>query len=81
MIYKREKNKLEINGNPKDVKWPMWVDIISNKVFRLLCIILLLCIIPKEGIIPYLWKIIKLYLSSLIPFVVLEVFYSGILSG
>ncbi len=46
IIYKRDKNKIEINGEADFVKWQIWFDLISIKIFWLL-IFFMLCYITK----------------------------------
>jgi len=66
VTYKREKNKVEISGDPSDVKWQIWFDLAGNKLLWVALVIVLLCTVPKASIIPVLWKLLK----KLLPFLV-----------
>ncbi len=81
LIYKRDKDKIEITGDPKDIKWPMWFDLVSSKVLWVLFVVALLFTVPKASIIPVLWQWVKKLLPFTIPFMVradwLQMLFSG----
>ncbi|HET7117889.1 MAG TPA: hypothetical protein VFI29_15445 [Hanamia sp.] len=87
IIYKRDKNKVEISGDTENVKWPIWFDMISSVLKWLIPLILLfvmdLVTVPKENILPILLKCIKHIASFLTLFVVVagwtQVFFIRIL--
>ena len=71
--YKRDKRKVEISGDPENVKWPIWFDLIATKLLWLVLVIILLCILPKTDIM----KWVKQLLPFLTLFVVVVVQLSG----
>lgn len=80
VVYKREKNKVEISGDPKDIKGLMWVDMITSKLWIVFMIVLLFTV-PKASFIPLLWQWIKKQIPFLILFVVLAPWLLMLLSG
>lgn len=79
--YKRDKNKVEISGDPENVKWQIWFDMVSNMLRWLFPVIILLIIVPKAFFIPILLKWIKQLLPFLILFVVTADYAQISLSG
>jgi hypothetical protein len=81
ITYKRERNKVEISGEPNDVKWAMWFDLLSNRLVWLLLLLILLCTVSKTHIVPMLWQLLKSSLPFMILLVVatgwLQIFLSG----
>jgi hypothetical protein len=79
--YKRDKSKVEISGDPENVKWPMWFDMISNTLRWLFLAIMLLIIVPRATFLPILVKWIKHLLPFLILFMAVvdygQIFLSG----
>lgn len=57
--YKREKNKIEIKGDPCDVRWIIVFDLVSSRFFGLAITIFLLVTIPKTSLIPVILKWLK----------------------
>jgi hypothetical protein len=74
IVYKR--GKVQISGDPNNTKWPMWFDLITNKVFWLGLVVIVVCILPKDDLIPTLLKLLKL-----LPFMTLFVVVAVQLSG
>ncbi len=68
ITYKREKNKVEISGDPADVKRPMWFDLISSRLLWLVPLAWLLWKLPEVSWLPVVMKWLKhkLYLMILI---------------
>lgn len=56
--YKRDKNKVEIDGSPSDVKWPMWFDLISTRL-PILIVLILVVSWPKADLVLLIWQYIK----------------------
>jgi hypothetical protein len=60
IVYKREKSKVEISGDPRDVKFLIWIDLILSHLKSIIPVIILLCMVPKISIIDpkvkWLWK-------------------------
>lgn len=80
VVYKREKNKVEISGDPKDIKGLMWVDMITSKLWIVFMIVLLFTV-PKASFIPLLWQWVKKQIPFLILFVVPAPWLLMLLSG
>lgn len=80
VVYKRDKNKVEISGDPKDIKGLMWLDIITSKLW-IVFIIVLLFTVPKASFIPLLWQWVKKQIPFLILFVVVAPWLQMQLSG
>jgi hypothetical protein len=57
--YARTKNSIQIDGDPSDVKTLILLDLIFNKVWLVLLVIIMLFVLPKASFIPLLWKFIK----------------------
>ncbi len=81
ITYKRDKDKIEITGDPKDIKWPIWFDLVSSRVLWVLFVVALLFTVPKASIIPVLWQWVKKLIPFMIPFMVgadwLQMLFSG----
>jgi len=77
ITYKREKNKVEITGNPKDTKGLMWFDIISFN-FLIFLVIILAFIVSKNNFLQLIWEWMKKQIPFMILFVaVADLFLSG----
>lgn len=81
MIYKRDKNKVEISGESDEVKWPMWFDLISTRLFWVVLVVILLCTVPQHSWIPIVWQWVKRQIPLLTLFVVAANFLMVLLSG
>ena len=57
--YKREKNKIEINGDPRDVRWIIVFDLVTSRILGLAITIVLLVTIPKTTLIPVFLQWLK----------------------
>lgn len=57
--YKREKNKIEIKGDPRDVRWIIVFDLVTSRFLGLAITIFLLVTIPKTTLIPVFLKWLK----------------------
>lgn len=57
--YKRDKNKVEISGEPENVKWPILYDQLNNTLLWLVPVIILLIVLPKASLIPLILKWVK----------------------
>ena len=77
MIYKRDKGKIEISGEPEEVRLPMWFDLISTRLVWIILIVVLLFTIPKLSWIPIVLQWLKKSLPLLIFFVGLVGYLSG----
>lgn len=77
--YKR--NKLEISGDPSDVKIPIWTDLILSHLLWIVPMIILLCIVPKASLIPAVFHWFRKYISLLTFFVVVEEWVQLLFSG
>lgn len=73
LIYKRDKTKLEISGDPKEVKKAMWFDMITNKLFWIVLVLIFVIVVPKATLLPLLWAWLKKQLPLLIHFGVVGV--------
>lgn len=80
VTYKREKDKVEITGNPKDTKGLIWFDMICSKLWIILVIVLLLTI-PKASFLPLLWVWVKKKVPFMTLFVVVAAWLQMLLSG
>ncbi len=80
ITYKREKNKVEISGEPKDTKWLIWFDLISSK-FWIVPLIVLLFTIPKASFLPLVWVWVKKQVPFLTIFMVAVDWWKMLLSG
>ncbi|HWK02978.1 MAG TPA: hypothetical protein VNS58_05080 [Puia sp.] len=68
--YKRDKNKVEINGDPDDIKGVMWFDLISSRLWGVLPIVLLF-VLPKGSVMLMLWQWVKKSMFLFILFAVM----------
>jgi hypothetical protein len=50
ITYKRDKNKAEIVGEAPQVKWLIWIDLISYWLCNVIPLLFLLWMIPKIGV-------------------------------
>lgn len=71
--YKRGKTGVEINGEPDQVKWPMWFDLITSKLLWVFLAVTLLILMPKASLLPLLWQWLKKQLPFLTLFGVVAV--------
>ena len=81
VTYKRDKGKVEITGEAKQVKWQIWFDLISSRLLWVIVIIVLACTLPKTAWVPALWQWLKKYLLLLTPLLVAADFLMMRLSG
>ncbi len=68
VTYKREKDKVEISGDGKDVKVLIWTDMITSKLWIILVIILQFTM-PKASFLPVVWQWLKNQKLFMTPFV------------
>jgi hypothetical protein len=68
LYYKRSKEGIEIKGDPSDVKWPMWFDLLLSRLPLLIVTIVLACTIPKASFIPIVFK----WLQRKLPFLLVS---------
>lgn len=73
ITYKRDKDKVEISGDPKDIKGLIWFDMVSSRLKGTLWRGLLLFTVPKASVMPLLWQ----WLKKQIPFMILLVVAAG----
>lgn len=66
VVYKRDKNKVEITGNSKDTKWPIWFDLVSSRLAILLVLITVLQACPTNQVLLMLIKFLKRFLILMI---------------
>jgi len=64
MKYKRDKKGVEISGDPDQIKWQVWFDLVSSRLFWVILVVVLLCTIPKVSWMPLLWQLGKKMLFS-----------------
>jgi hypothetical protein len=76
VTYKREKNKVEITGDPKDIKGLIWFDQICSKLWIVITIVLMLTV-PQASFIPLLFVLIKRHVSFLILLAVVDTYSLG----
>lgn len=79
VVYKREKDKVEISGDADCVKWQIWFDLISARLFWIGLAIILLCTVPQVSFVPLVWKWLKHQFLIFLP--VLVVCVQMLLSG
>jgi len=81
ITYKRDKGKIEISGDPKDVRGHIWFDQVSNWLVSVVPRLLLLLKLPIVSGLSAGWFWLKSKLPFLILFVVpggwLQIFLSG----
>jgi len=65
--YKREKGKMEISGEPGEVKRHIWFDQLQTFLLWAVPVIILLCLVPKASWLPFLMKWLKQNLFVLTP--------------
>jgi hypothetical protein len=68
IVYKRDKNKVEINGDPEDVSKHVWFEQGSNLIKWIVLIISLASVLPNTGWLSFLWQLFKRQLPFLILF-------------
>lgn len=81
ITYKRDKDKVEISGAPKDVKSLIWFDMISSRLKGTLWGGVLLFSVPKASILPLLWQWIKRQMPFMMLFVVTAAWLQMLFSG
>lgn len=59
MVYKRDKHGVQLSGDPKDIKWAIWFDLISSRFLGLVVFIILLIGVPNISFVPAVWQWIK----------------------
>lgn len=57
--YSRNKGRVEIDGDPKEVKPMIWFDLLTSRLIWIAITIILLVVLPKSSFIPLLIKWIK----------------------
>ena len=81
ITYKRDKDGMEITGNPKDVRGHIWFDQLSTWLVRLLPRLLLFCKLPMVSWLSAGWLWVKSKLPFFILFVELvgwlQLYFSG----
>lgn len=77
IVYRREKNKVEISGDPEQVKKHIWFDQYSRFAFVIAAAILLAIILPKASWLPFVWQWLKRQIPLLILLVVQVILSSG----
>ncbi|CAN5666945.1 hypothetical protein BH10BAC2_BH10BAC2_02380 [soil metagenome] len=68
IIYKRDKQKMEISGDPEDVKGYILIDQLWQIIIIVIIAILLFCITPKASLFPLVWQWFRKYLPFMILF-------------
>jgi len=81
MVYKRDRHKVEISGDPKDTKWAVYFDLLSSRLLWVPIVIILAIIAPKVSLVPILWEWFKRQLPFLILFVAVTPWLLVLLSG
>ena len=81
VTYKRDKEKVEITGESKEVNWLIGFDLLSSRLIWVVLVIILLCTFPKTGFIPVIWKWLKSRLPFLILLLVVADWFQLLLSG
>jgi hypothetical protein len=79
--YKREKDKMEITGDPSDIKWPMWFDLVSSRLFKAIVAIIILITVSRASLSPAMLEWLKKLLSLLMFFVAVGGLNMFLLSG
>lgn len=79
--YKREKGKMEITGDPYDTKWPIWFDLVSSRLVKVIMTIIILIAVSRASLSPEILQWLKKLLPLLIFFVVVPVTAILFLSG
>ena len=59
ITYKRDKNKVEINGEPTQVKWLIRIDLVGYWLCRIIPLLYLLWATPKLAIALAIYKWLK----------------------
>ena len=59
ITYKRDKNKVEIEGESTQVKWLIWIDLTSYWLCRIIPLLYLLRVTPKLAIALAIFKWLK----------------------
>lgn len=79
--YKREKGKMEISGEPGEIKGHIWFDQLQTFLLCAVPVILLLCFMPKASWLPLLLKWAKQKLFVLTPLFTITGYLMMQLSG
>lgn len=56
ITYERERRKVKISGNAKDVKWAIWIEQLRPVIILVLLVILVALGIIKGDSVAVLWK-------------------------
>ncbi len=81
LTYKREKDKVEITGEPEDTKGLMWFDLVSSRMIRIVLVVVLLYIAPKASFVPILWQWVKKQIPFMILLIVSAAWLQKLFSG
>jgi hypothetical protein len=79
--YKREKGKMEISGDPNEIKRHIWFDQFNSFLLWAVPVTILLCFLPKVSWLPILIKWLKKALMILAPFLITMGYLMMQLSG
>jgi hypothetical protein len=71
--HKTESNAIVRFLYPKEVKKAMWFDMITNKLFWIVLVLIFVIVVPKATLLPLLWAWLKKQLPLLIHFGVVGV--------
>lgn len=81
MKYKREKGKMEISGDPNQIKRHIWFDQFNSFLLWTVPVIILLCFLPKVSWLPILIKWLQKVLMILAPILITMSYLMMQLSG
>jgi hypothetical protein len=81
ITYKRDKNKVEISGDLADVKWLVWFDLLSSRLFWIVAAVALSFIALKVSFMAMIWQWITKGISFLILFAAIAGASPLLLSG
>lgn len=65
---RNKKDGVKIDGDPSDVKWAMWFDLISSSIRWVVLAVIVWCCVPHGSWMPVVWQWIKRQLPFLILF-------------
>lgn len=54
--YSRDKNKVEINGDARDVKWLAWADLGSSRFQKIIIVVATLFGLYKFNVLTMIWE-------------------------
>jgi hypothetical protein len=72
MEYESDKGKMKISGTPEEVNNKIWFNMIMRELRWIIPVIILLCLLPKASLLPFVFRWLRLTL-----FVVVAVQLSG----